>query len=88
MPAGDPAGYLPNVLKSRKRKGQTPYHPRRRRNLGPSVPKGDAQTGGTEAPAFGGFLKPFPLPKIRGAHVPPPGGARPTKKRKYMGRAR
>lgn len=28
MPAGDPAGYLPNVLKARKRKGQPAYQPR------------------------------------------------------------
>jgi hypothetical protein len=28
MPAGDPAGYLPNVLKSRKRKGQPLYQPK------------------------------------------------------------
>ena len=28
MPAGDPAGYLPSVLKSRKKKGQPSYQPK------------------------------------------------------------
>lgn len=35
MPAGDPAGYLPNVLKSRKRKSG--YGPRRGSILKPGV---------------------------------------------------
>ena len=37
MPAGDPAGYLPNVVKSRKSKGQPAYQPRKSR-----LPKGES----------------------------------------------
>ena len=48
MPAGDPAGYLPNVKRARRRKGQPVYQPRKlRKRLGPV---GDSQTGGTMAP--------------------------------------
>jgi hypothetical protein len=31
MPKGDPAGYLPNVVKSRKSKGEPAYQPRSQR---------------------------------------------------------
>lgn len=37
MPAGDPAGYLPNVLKARKRRKLPAYQPRKGTKLTPAV---------------------------------------------------
>jgi hypothetical protein len=60
MPLGDPAGYLPNVLKARKRNGQPAYQPRAARGQGrarkaPAAPT--AHTGGK--PSFtGGAMAP------------------------------
>lgn len=56
MPAGDPAGYLPNVIKKRiKKSGATPYKPRGKRGgilTKPRLPKRPpaGPTGGVEAP--------------------------------------
>jgi hypothetical protein len=76
MPHGDPAGYLPSVLKARKRKGQKAYQPgRKRRGQVPASPKVS-------------FLpvKSSAKPKLD-LKVPPPRGARPSRKRRYSGRA-
>ena len=40
MPAGDPAGYLPNVRKARKAKGESEYQPRSKQKLTQSTPGG------------------------------------------------
>lgn len=60
MPAGDPAGYLPSVRRSRKRKGQPVYQPRKPRRH----PIGDPLTGVTRAPDFGTAPRPQ-FPKIK-----------------------
>lgn len=39
MPKGDPAGYLPNVVKSRKRKGEPTYQPKPYKARADQAPK-------------------------------------------------
>lgn len=68
MPAGDPAGYLPNVRRARKRSGQPEYQPRskqsppsRPRNV-PSPGQGDNAKFSpmTQSTPGGGSSKPRP----------------------------
>lgn len=89
MPAGDPAGYLPNVIKKRlKKTGATPYRPRGKRGgiltkpRLPQRPKADPATGGVQAPE-----KPTPMPPKRpgGSYTKP---AKKPKARAYFGRTR
>lgn len=72
MPAGDPAGYLPNVLKARKRKGQPAYQPRGKRKRGefmsPAMRKG--LTKGNPARKFFGSGS---IPSDAVPAPPPPG---------------
>lgn len=51
MPAGNPAGYLPQIKKRLKKAGATPYKARRARS-----------TGGVKAPVSGRTVTPLPRP--------------------------
>lgn len=63
MPFGDPAGYLPNVRKSRKRKGQPEYQPKSK-----YVRRAERQAAGGARPMIdpgtGGAVGPRPMPMI------------------------
>lgn len=99
MPAGDPAGYLPNVIRKRiKKAGATPYKVRGKRakplrNLRPGVPKRKpSPTGGVEgpppmrpkAPVTSGNLVPLPRRGGGGGDGPVPRMRR--KKKRYLPR--
>lgn len=87
MPAGDPAGYLPNVVRKRKRLGQPAYQPRKnRKRFGPV---GDKKTGGTMAPPNLSISVPRPeFPTIKNPRrdgypqEPPQKRARPGMRRR------
>lgn len=55
MPKGDPAGYLPNVVKSRKSKSEPAYQPRSKRGgCTEDMPCWDARTMGNKEGMYKG----------------------------------